>query len=155
MIPIVLQYLKLENLLAEVDQDEEALRVHVLEQTQTTTSHMLTWREITIGLCVRVLTADRRILSWYGRLEKVAFYVQGQPGNGRPSAEQAQYQAAWEQARTLQAALADCLRQQGYTVYDDGLIELALSHFVQGVTDLVPLPGAAAVVPATIVPEAM
>jgi hypothetical protein len=137
---IVLQYLKLENLLAELPPAEDALRVHVLEQTQTTTSQMLTWREITIGLCVRAITANGRILSWYGRVAQVAFYVQGQPGNGERSPEHEAYQAAWAQARSLQAALAVCLREQGHAVFTDGLIELALGHFVQGVTGLIDWP---------------
>ncbi|MBK7916784.1 MAG: hypothetical protein IPJ94_11105 [Chloroflexi bacterium] len=63
---LVLQYLKLENLLAEA-KGAEGVRVYVLERNKTTSSNMLSWRETTIGLCVQAITQDNRILSWYGR----------------------------------------------------------------------------------------
>jgi hypothetical protein len=142
MTGIVLQYLELENLLAEAGQ-VDGLRVHALEQSRSTSSNMLTWREITIGLCVRGIAPGDRILSWYGQVEKVGFYTQGQPGNGETSPEQERYHAAWRLARELQAELATRLRQEEHTVYTDGLIELPITHFLRGHTRLITLPDAA------------
>ncbi|MBP7591085.1 MAG: hypothetical protein KBA85_05755 [Chloroflexi bacterium] len=142
---LVLQYLKLENLLAEA-KGTEGVRVYVLERNKTTSSNMLNWREITIGLCVRAITQDNRILSWYGEITKLGFYAHLQ-GNGDSSSEQEQYEAAWQRARELQTELAAWLAHQGYTVYIDGLIELDMPHFLHGVTDLIALPKSPAMTP--------
>ena len=139
MNQIILQYLELENLLAEAD-GADGLRVHVLEQTRTTSSYMLTWREITIGLCVRAITPEGRILSWYGEIAKLGFYAHAQAGNGDSSPEREQYQAAWQRARELQAELAARLRAAAYTVYTDGVIEMEVGNFLHGVTTLVTWP---------------
>jgi len=143
---LVLQYLKLENLLAEA-KGTEGVRVYVLERNKTTSSNMLSWREITIGLCVRAITLDNRILSWYGEITKLGFYAHRQPGNGDSSSEQEQYQAGWQYARELQTELAARLAHQGYTVYIDGLIELDMPHFLHGETDLIALPKSPATAP--------
>ncbi|MEZ4641622.1 MAG: hypothetical protein R3E31_02595 [Chloroflexota bacterium] len=137
MNQIVLQYLELENLLAEAD---GAVRVHVLEQTRTTSSNMLTWREITIGLCARAIVPGGRILSWYGEIAKLGFYAHTQAGNGDSSPEKEAYQVAWQRARALQAELAARLRQQGYVVHTDGLLEMNVANWLRGSTDLVSLP---------------
>ena len=136
---IVLQYLELENLLAEAG-EAEGLRVHVLERSKATSSNALSWQEIMIGLCVQAITPDRRILSWYGEIAKMGFYAHIQPPNGEPSPEREQYQAAWQQARTLQAELVERLRQEGYVVYTDGLIDLEVPHLLRGVTGLISWP---------------
>lgn len=90
----ILQFIHLENLLAEAV-DADALRVHVLEQSETTTSNVLTRKEITIGLCVRAIVPDGRILSWYYQVDKFSFYLHERPanGNGR-SPEKDQYKTA-------------------------------------------------------------
>lgn len=139
MTLVVLQYLALENLLAEAG-EAEGLRVHVLERSKTTTSHALSWREVMIGLCVQAITPDRRILCWYGEIAKLGFYAHTQPDNGDASPEREQYQAAWRRARELQAGLAGRLRQEGRVVYTDGLIELELPHLLRGVTGLIAWP---------------
>jgi len=143
---LVLQYLKLENLLAEA-KGMEGVRVYVLERNKTTSSNMLSWREITIGLCVRTITLDNRILSWYGEITKLGFYAHTQATNGEPSPEREQYQAAWQRARELQTDLAARLAHQGHTVYIDGLIELDMPHFLHGATDLIALPKSPATAP--------
>ena len=137
MTLIVLQYLALENLVAEAG-EVAGLRVHVLERSKATSSNVLSWREIMIGLCVQAITPDRRVLFWYGEIAKLGFYAHTQAGNVSP--EQEQYQAAWRRARELQAALAERLRQEGYIVYTDGLIELDTTHFLRGVTGLIAWP---------------
>jgi hypothetical protein len=58
----ILQFIHLENLLTEAA-GADALRVHVLEQTKTTTSNILTRKEIKIGLCVRAIVLGYRVLS--------------------------------------------------------------------------------------------
>lgn len=135
MTMIVLQYLMLENLLAEAER-MKGLRVHVLEQSQSRSSPMLTWREITIGLGVRGFASEERLLSWYGQVGQVA----GQPGYGATTPEQEQYRAIWQTARALQTELVTWLRQEQYAVYTDGLIELPLTHFLRGNTRLIWLP---------------
>jgi hypothetical protein len=136
---IVLQYQELENLLAEAEA-AEGLRVHVLERSKATTSNALSWREIMIGLSVQAITPGGRILSWYGEIAKIGFYAHIQPPNGELSPERAQYQSAWQQARELQAELVERLRQEGYVVYTDGLIELEVVHLLRGVTGLIAWP---------------
>ena len=136
---IVLQYLELENLLAEAG-EMGGLRVHVLEGSKTASSNVLSWREIMIGLCVQAITPDRRVLSWYGEIAKLGFYAHTQPNDGDSSPEREQYQTAWRRARELQAELAERLRQEGYIVYIDGLIELDITHFLRGVTGLIAWP---------------
>ncbi|MBK8986276.1 MAG: hypothetical protein IPM39_09370 [Chloroflexi bacterium] len=134
---IVLQYLELENLLTEAGA-AAGLRVHVLERSKATSSNALSWREIMIGLCVQAITSDRRVLSWYGEIAKLGFYAHMQAGDASPEREQ--YQTAWQQARELQAKLVERLRQEGYIVYTDGLIELDITHFLRGVTGLIAWP---------------
>jgi hypothetical protein len=139
MTLVVLQYLELENLLAEAGA-AAGLRVHVLERSKATSSSVLSWREIMIGLCVQAITPDRRILSWYGEIAKLGFYAHAQATNGEPSPEREQYQAAWQQARALQIELDGRLREKGYVVYTDGLIELETPHLLRGVTGLIAWP---------------
>jgi hypothetical protein len=134
---IVLQYLELENLLTEAG-EAEGLRVHVLERSKATSSNALSWQEIMIGLCVQAITPDRRILSWYGEIAKMGFYAHTQGGESSPEREQ--YQVAWQQARGLQAELVERLRQEGYVVYTDGLIDLGVAHLLRGVTGLIAWP---------------
>lgn len=143
MTLVVLQYLELENLLAEAG-EAEGLRVHVLERSKTTTSNALSWREVMIGLSVQAITPEGRILSWYGEIAKLGFYAHIQPPNGESSPERAQYQAAWQQARGLQAELVERMRQEGYVVYTDGLIDLEVAHLLRGVTGLIAWPGGVA-----------
>lgn len=91
MSHVILQFIHLENLLAEAA-GADALRVHVLEQSETTTSNVLTRKGITIGLCVRAIVPGHRVLSWYCQIDKFSFYLHEQPanGNGR-SPEQERY----------------------------------------------------------------
>ena len=146
MSPLVLQYVHLENLLAEAH-GADALRVHVLEQTETTTSNVLTWREISIGVCVRAIVNDRRLLSWYCPIDKFGFYAPEHPGqsqaaNGQRAPEQQRYDAAWEEATRLQESLVARLRQEEQTVTTDGVVALQVASFLPGTTRLVPLPTA-------------
>jgi hypothetical protein len=140
---IVLQYQELENLLAEAG-EAEGLRVHVLERSKATSSNALSWREIMIGLSVQAITPEERILSWYGEIAKLGFYVHIQPPNGESSPEREQYQAAWQQARAQQVELVERLRQEGHVVYTDGLIDLEVAHLLRGVTGLIAWPGGVA-----------
>ena len=134
---VILQFTHLENLLAEAS-GADALRVHVLEQSETTTSNVLTRKEITIGLCVRAIAPDGRILSWYYEVDKFSLYLPERPanGNGR-SPEHDRYEAAWQRATTMQEELVTLLRQQEHTVHTDGVIELNLPRLLRGTTDLV------------------
>ncbi len=150
MSHVVLQFIHLENLLAEAAV-ADALRVHVLEQSETTTSNVLTRKEITIGLCVRAIVPGCRILSWYCQIDKFSFYLHEQSanGNGR-SPEQDQYQTAWQQATAMQDELVALLRRDEYTVHTDGVIELSVPGasttsvpvLLRGTTSLIALPTA-------------
>ncbi|HFE67603.1 MAG TPA: hypothetical protein ENJ93_10105 [Chloroflexi bacterium] len=133
----ILQYIHLENLLAEAA-GADALRVHVLEQSETTTSNVLTRKEIAIGLCVRAIVPGHRILSWYCEVDKFSLYLPERPanGNGR-SPEQTRYEAAWQRATTMQEELVALLRRQEHTVHTDGVIELNLPRLLRGTTALV------------------
>lgn len=144
MSPFVLQYVHLENLLAEAH-SADALRIHVLEQTETTSSNVLIWREISIGVCVRAITPNQRILSWHCPLDKFGFYAPEHPGqshaaNGQRSPEQKRYDAAWEEATRLQNSLVARLSQEEQIVTTDGVIELQVASYLPGTTRLVPLP---------------
>ena len=77
----ILQFVHLENLLAEAA-GADALRVYVLEQSETTTSSVLTRKEITIGLCVRAIVPGHRILSWYHEVDKFSLCLPERPANG-------------------------------------------------------------------------
>jgi len=134
-----IQFTQLEHLLQEVTPGE-TLRVHVLEQTKTTSSHGLTHKEISIGLCVRTITAAGDLLAWYCQLERFGFYVP-QMADGR-SPEQQRYEVAWEQAKAMQTALITLLQKQGHTVTAHGIIELPVQALVRGTTGLVAIPGA-------------
>lgn len=116
------------------------LRVHVLERSKNTSSNVLSWRAITIGLCVRAITPEGRILSWYGETAKLGFYAHTQADHGEASPEREQYQAAWQRARELQVELVGRLRKEGHVVYTDGLIELEVPHLLRGVTGLIAWP---------------
>jgi len=143
----ILQFIHLENLLAEAA-GADALRVHVLEQSETTTSNVLTRKEITIGLCVRAIAPDRRILSWYCEVDKFSFYLSERPanGNGR-SLEQERYEAAWQRATTMQEELVALLRRDEHTVYTDGVIELSVPSLLRGATALIDMPTATPTAP--------
>ena len=136
---LILQFVHLENLLAEAV-GADALRVHVLEKTRTTTTHGLTWQEITLGLCVRAIAPGQRILSWYHPIDKFGFYAHEDPSGQARSPEQERYEAAWQTASQMQTDLVQCLRQNEYTVTTDGLMELDVTNFLLGVTELIPLP---------------
>ena len=134
-----IQFTQLEHLLEEVTPGE-TLRVNVLEQTKTTSSRGLTHKEISIGLCVRTITAVGDLLAWYCQLERLGFYVPQLPEDCSP--EQQRYEAAWEQARSMQATLITLLQAQGHTVTAQGVIELSVQALVRGMTDLVTVSGA-------------
>ena len=134
MSHVILQFIHLENLLAEAA-GADALRVHVLEQSETTTSNVLTRKEITIGLCVRAIVPGHKILSWYCQVDKFSFYLHERSanGNGR-SPEQEQHETAWQRAEMMQDELVTLLRGDEYTVYTDGVIELTLPRLLRGTT---------------------
>lgn len=136
----ILQFTRLENLLAEAA-GVDALRVHVLEQSETTTSNVLTRKEITIGLCVRAIVPGHKILSWYCQVDKFSFYLHERSanGNGR-SPEKAQYETAWQRATTMQDELVALLRRDEYTVHTDGIIELNVPNLLCGTTNLIDMP---------------
>ena len=137
---VILQFTHLENLLAEAS-GADALRVHVLEQSETTTSNVLTRKEITIGLCVRAIAPDGRILSWYYEVDKFSLYLPERPANGNGcSSEQARYEAAWQRATTMQEELVALLRQQEHTVHTDGVIALDMPRLLRGTTSLAAIP---------------
>jgi hypothetical protein len=139
----ILQFIHLENLLAEAA-GADALRVHVLEQSETTTSNVLTRKEITIGLCVRAIAPGRRILSWYYEVDKFSLYLPERPANGNGhSPERERYEAAWQRAITMQEELVTLLRQQEHTVHTDGVIELNLPRLLRGTMNLAEMPSMA------------
>ena len=146
----ILQFIHLENLLAETA-GADAMRVHVLEQSETTTSNVLTRKEITIGLCLRAIVPGRRILSWYYQVEKFSFYLHEQSANGHGpngrSPEQEQYEAAWQQATTMQDELVALLRRDEHTVHTDGVIELSVPSLLRGTTALIDMPTATPTAP--------
>ena len=130
---LVLQYSRLENLLAEAG-DAEPLRVHLLEQSRTTTSETLAYREATLGVCVRAILPDR-VLAWYGCLAHFGDYLPV-TGNGR-SACRTRREAAWTEARQVQDALAARLRDAGHAVLTDGVVELGVASLLPGTTGLI------------------
>jgi hypothetical protein len=132
-----IQFTQLEHLLKEVSPGE-MLRVHVLEQSKTTSSHGLTHKEISIGLCVRTITAAGDLLAWYCQLERFGFYVP-QIADSR-SPEQQRYEAAWEQAKAMQTALITLLQGPGRAVTPYGIIEMPVQSLVRGTTGLVAMP---------------
>ncbi len=137
---VILQFIYLENLLVEAT-GADALHVHVLEQSETTTSNVLTRKEITIGLCVRAIVSDCRILSWYCQIDKFSLYLPERPanGNGR-SPEQTRYEAAWQRATTMQDELVVLLRRDEHTIHTDGVIELSVPSLLRGTTVLIDMP---------------
>lgn len=135
---LILQFVHLENLLVEAV-GADALRVHVLEKTRTTTTHGLTWQEITLGLCVRAIAPGQRVLSWYHPIDKFGFYAPEKPSGQERPPEQERYEAAWQMASQMQADLVQCLRQNEYIVTTDGLMELDVTNYLLGVTKLIPL----------------
>lgn len=141
MNPLILQFVHLENLLAEAA-GADVLRVHVLEKTRTTTIHSLVWQEITLGLCVRAVVPAPQVLSWYYRLDKFGFYEPERSASASQerSPEQIRYETAWQRATQMQSALVEQLRQKEYTVTTDGLLEMNVSNFLLGVTELIALP---------------
>ncbi len=153
MSHIILQFIHLENLLAEAT-SADTLRVHVLEQSETTTSNVLTRKEITIGLCVRAIVPGRRILSWYYQVDKFSFYLPEQPANGHGSngrsSEQERYETAWQRTTSMQDELVALLRSDEYSVHTDGVIELSVPNastnsvpiLLRGTTSLIALPTA-------------
>ena len=136
-----IQFTQLEQLLQEVTPDD-TLRVHVLEQTRTTSSRGLTHKEISIGLCGRTATGAGDLLAWCCQMDRLSFYLPS-PVDGR-SPEKAWYEAAWKQAKTMQAALISVLQAQGYAATAHGVMELQVQALIRGTTNLVALPTAAA-----------
>lgn len=132
-----IQFTQLEHLLEEVTPGA-MLRVNVLEQTKTTSSRGLTHKEISIGLCVRTITDAGDLLAWYCQLERLGFYVPPMAEDRSPA--QQRYEAAWEQARSMQATLHTLLQAQGHTVTAQGIIELSVQALVGGMTDLMTIP---------------
>ena len=136
---LILQFVHLENLLVEAV-GADALRVHVLEKTRTTTTHGLTWQEITLGLGVRAIAPGQRLLSWYHLIDKFGFYAAEKPSGQERSPEQERYEVAWQTASQLQSDLVQRLRQDEYTITTDGLMELDVTNYLLGITKLIPLP---------------
>lgn len=135
---LTLQFVELENLLLEAA-GSDALRVHVLEQTRTTMSNGLSRQEISVGVCVRAIMPQQRILSWYYPVDRLMAYFP-HDREGGPDPAEARYEAAWEQALTWQAALIERLRQEKHTVYRDGMVELNVTNYLPGTTNLIALP---------------
>jgi hypothetical protein len=139
---VVLQFTRLENLLAEAA-GADAVRVHVMAQTETAASAVLTRKEIEIGLCVRTIVPGYKILSWYCPVDKFSFYLPERPANGSGrSPEQARYETAWQQATTMQDELVALLRRDEQSVCTDGVIELNVPNMLRGTTNLIALPAA-------------
>ena len=136
-----IQFTQLEQLLQEVTLDD-TMRVHVLEQTKTTSSHGLTHKEISVGLCVRTATGAGDILAWYCQIDRLDVYLPSPPDGRSP--EKVRYEAAWKEAKTMQAALIAVLQAQGYAVTAHGVIELQVQALIRGTTNLVALPTTAA-----------
>ena len=134
-----IQFTQLEQLLEEVTRDD-TLRVHVLEQTRTTSSHGLTHKEISVGICVRTATRAGDILAWYCQIDRLDVYLPSSPNGHSP--EKARYEATWEQAKKMQASLIAILQVQGYATTTHGVIELQVQALIRGATELVALPGA-------------
>jgi hypothetical protein len=137
MQPIILQFKRLENLTAEVNGRDIPLRVLVLEQTRTESSHMLARSEVTLGLAVRAVNDQSRVLSWFGLVDRFVAYTPEPPTAESPA--RSRYEKAWQQAGALREALADQLRRQGFAVYADGLIEIGVTNLLEGETRLINL----------------
>jgi hypothetical protein len=135
---LTLQFVELENLLLEAA-GSDALRVHVLEQTRTTMSNGLSRQEISIGLCVRAIVPQQLILSWYYPVDRLVAYFP-HDREGGPDPAEARYEAAWEQASAWQTALIERLQQEKYVVYRDGMVELNVTSYLPGATNLIALP---------------
>jgi hypothetical protein len=147
---VVLQYAELENLLADAA-GSDAVRVYILEQMRLTPVNTLSQpqvpaplnrQDVTVALCVRAITTHFRILSWYYPLACLRFYLPEpkEEDDEQASPAQVAYERAWEQARTLQTALVARLKQEGYPAHTDGLVEINVTNFLYGTTELVALP---------------
>jgi hypothetical protein len=136
---LVLQFAQLENLLDEAV-GTDRLRVHTLERTRKTSVQALTQVEIAIGVCVRAVMTNDRILSWYCEIDAYRSFVPELPADSSPA--KARYESAWKRADILQARLVAYLNQREHIVTTDGLIELEVDNFLRGSTNLIPLPPA-------------
>jgi hypothetical protein len=137
MQPIILQFKRLENLTAEVNGRDIPLRLLVLEQTRTESSHMLVRSEVTLGLAVRAVNAESRVLSWFGLVDRFVAYTPEAPAAESPA--RLRYEKAWQQAGALREALAEQLRRKGFAIYADGLIEIGVANLLEGETSLINL----------------
>lgn len=135
----ILQFVHLENLLAELD-ETDVLRLFVLEKSRLTRTSSLTWQEITILLCVRVISTNRQLLTWHYPVDTFGFYTHQGAVDAADSPERERYEDGWLRARQMQADLAARLGQDGYSSRSDGLLELELPSFIPGTTTLIPLP---------------
>jgi hypothetical protein len=131
--PIVVQFRLLENLLAALASGSP-VHIHVLQESQTTTSNTLVRKALKISVDVQAVVPGNKILSWHYPVDEFSFYTGA--GNGR-SPEQERYEQAWEQAETLKEALV--VKITGLIVQTDGIIELPVRALISGTTTLVQL----------------
>ena len=133
---LVLQFTQLENLLDEAG-GTDRLRVHTLERTRKSSSSALTQLEVAIGVAVQAVLPNGRILSWYHEIDAFCSFLPEAPAADSPG--KLRYNAAWERALALRDRLVACLRQREHTVTTDGVVELGVTNFMRGATQLIPL----------------
>lgn len=131
--PIVVQFRLLENLLAALASGSQ-VHIHVLQESQITTSNTLVRKTLKISVDVRSVVQGNKILSWHYPVDEFSFYTGAE--NGR-SPEQERYNQAWEQAEALKEALV--VKITGLIVQTDGIIELPVRTLIPGTTTLVQL----------------
>jgi hypothetical protein len=136
MSHLVLQFSQLENLLDEAA-GTDRLRVHTLERTRKSSSSALTQLEVAIGVAVQAVLPNGRILSWYHEIDAFYSFLPEAPAADSPG--KLRYNAAWERALALRDRLVTCLRQREHTVTTDGVVELGVTNFMRGTTQLIPL----------------
>jgi hypothetical protein len=133
---LVLQFAQLENLLDEAA-GTDRLRVHTLERTRKSSSSAITQLEVAIGVAVQAILPNGRILSWYHEIDAFCSFLPEAPVADSPGKRR--YNAAWERALALRDRLVACLRQLEHTVTTDGVVELGVTNFMRGATQLISL----------------
>lgn len=128
----VIQFGSLEQFIQEPFVPGQVVRVVVLDMAESTTSQIPDLRQVTVGVHVRTINNDGRILACYLPVGTVQLY------NGRREGDPTwqRYDTLREEAEAVKAHLMACLQAEaagkGFVVRPDGVIDLG---------EVRPLPG--------------
>lgn len=120
----IIQFSQLEDLLAEPFAPDQVVRAVVLETSESLSSQIPDWRQISLGVDVRTINQEGHILACHLPVTTMQLY------NGRRESDPTwqKYDVAWKQAAALKERVVNYLQtasaEKGFALRTVGVIDL-------------------------------